>query len=331
MSETFRAVVLEERDGKVAASIQEISEAQLPDGDVTVAIDYSDLNYKDGLVLKGLGRLVRTYPHVPGIDFAGRVEASAHPDYAPGDRVVLTGWRVGEIHWGGFAQKARVKGDWLVPLPEGFDSHAAMAIGTAGFTAALALIALEDQGVTPDGGDLLVTGAAGGVGSVAVALAAKAGFRVVASTGRAATHDYLRALGAAEIVDRRELSEGPVRPLDKERWAGAIDSVGSTTLAKLLSQMRYRGVVSACGLAGGADLPGSVMPFLLRGVRLIGIDSVMCPKPERLAAWERLARDLQATALERMTSVEPLAALPDLAERILRGDVQGRVVIDVNA
>ena len=330
MSETFRAVVLEERDGKVAASIQEINEAQLPDGDVTVAVDYSDLNYKDGLILKGLGRLVRTYPHVPGIDFAGRVEASAHPDYAPGDRVVLTGWRVGEVHWGGFAQKARVKGDWLVPLPEGFDSRTAMAIGTAGFTAALALIALEDQGVTPDSGDLLVTGAAGGVGSVAVALAAKAGFRVVASTGREATHDYLRALGAAEIVDRRELSEGPVRPLDKERWAGSIDSVGSTTLAKLLSQMRYRGVVSACGLAGGADLPGSVMPFLLRGARLIGIDSVMCPKAERLAAWERLARDLQSTALERMTSVEPLAALPDLAERILRGDVQGRVVIDVN-
>ena len=331
MAETFRAVVLEERDGKVAASIQEISEAQLPDGDVTVAIDYSGLNYKDGMILKGLGRLVRAYPHVPGIDFAGRVEASAHPGFAPGDHVVLTGWRVGEIHWGGFAQKARVKGDWLVPLPAAFDSRAAMAIGTAGFTAALALIALEGQGVTPDGGDVLVTGAAGGLGSVAVALAAKAGFRVVASTGRAATHDYLRGLGAAETIDRRELSEGPVKPLDRERWAGAIDSVGSTTLAKLLSQMRYRGVVSACGLAAGPDLPGSVLPFLLRGVRLIGIDSVMCPQTERRAAWERLARDLQMSVIERMTSVEPLAALPDLADRILRGDVQGRVVIDVNA
>ena len=331
MAETFRAVVLEERDGKVAASIQEISEAQLPDGDVTVAIDYSGLNYKDGMILKGLGRLVRAYPHVPGIDFAGRVEASAHPGFAPGDHVVLTGWRVGETHWGGFAQKARVKGDWLVPLPAAFDSRAAMAIGTAGFTAALALIALEGQGVTPDGGDVLVTGAAGGLGSVAVALAAKAGFRVVASTGRAATHDYLRGLGAAETIDRRELSEGPVKPLDRERWAGAIDSVGSTTLAKLLSQMRYRGVVSACGLAAGPDLPGSVLPFLLRGVRLIGIDSVMCPQTERRAAWERLARDLQMSVIERMTSVEPLAALPDLADRILRGDVQGRVVIDVNA
>ena len=331
MAETFRAVVLEERDGKVAASIQEISEAQLPDGDVTVAIDYSGLNYKDGMILKGLGRLVRAYPHVPGIDFAGRVEASAHPGFAPGDHVVLTGWRVGEIHWGGFAQKARVKGDWLVPLPAAFDSRAAMAIGTAGFTAALALIALEGQGVTPDGGDVLITGAAGGLGSVAVALAAKAGFRVVASTGRAATHDYLRGLGAAETIDRRELSEGPVKPLDRERWAAAIDSVGSTTLAKLLSQMRYRGVVSACGLAAGPDLPGSVLPFLLRGVRLIGIDSVMCPQTERRAAWERLARDLQMSVIERMTSVEPLAALPDLADRILRGDVQGRVVIDVNA
>ncbi len=331
MADTFRALVLEESDGMVSASVQTVEDSALPDGDVTVAVEYSDLNYKDGMVVKGIGRLVRAYPHVPGIDFAGTVEASAHADYAPGDKVVLTGWRVGEVWWGGYAQRARVKGDWLIPMPAGFDSKRAMAIGTAGFTAALALIALEREGLTPDSGDLLVTGAAGGVGSVAVALAARAGYRVVASTGRPETHDYLQALGAGELIDRRELSEVPVRPLDKERWAGAIDAVGSTTLAKVLSQLRYRGAVSACGLAGGSDLPATVLPFLLRGVRLIGIDSVMCPVPERKAAWARLARDLPVDLLDSLTEVAPLADLPALSERILKGQVRGRLVVDVNA
>ncbi len=332
MSESFKALMLTEADGAVSAAITEVPESDLPDGDVTVAVEYSDLNYKDGMVVNGIGRLVRAYPHIPGIDFAGTVAESRHPDFKPGDKVVLTGWRVGEVWWGGYAQKARVKGDWLIHLPDGFDTKRAMAVGTAGFTAALALIALEREGLTPDAdGELLVTGAAGGVGSVAVALAAKSGYRVAASTGRAETHEYLKSLGAAEIVDRAELSEGPVKPLDRERWAGAIDAVGSTTLAKLLSQMRYRAAVSACGLAGGADLPGSVIPFLLRGVRLIGIDSVMCPVPERKEAWARLARDLPMEQLDAATAVAPLDALPDLAGQILKGQVKGRMVIDVNA
>ncbi len=332
MAENFKALLLTEVEGKVSASITDVPTANLPDGDVTVAVEYSDLNYKDGMVVKGIGRLVRTYPHIPGIDFAGTVEESRHPDFKPGDKVVLTGWRVGEVWWGGYAQKARVKGDWLIQLPDGFDTRQAMAVGTAGFTAALALIALEREGLTPDAdGEVLVTGAAGGVGSVAVALAAQSGYRVAASTGREATHAYLKSLGAAEIVDRKELSEGPVRPLDRERWAGAIDAVGSTTLAKVLSQMKYRAAVSACGLAGGSDLPATVIPFLLRGVRLIGIDSVMCPVPERREAWARLARDLPREHLDSATSVAPLSELPELAGKILQGQVQGRVVIDVNA
>ena len=332
MAESFKALMLTEADGAVTAAVTEVPVADLPDGDVTVAVEYSDLNYKDGMVVKGLGRLVRAYPHIPGIDFAGTVAESRHPDFSPGDKVVLTGWRVGEIWWGGHAQMARVKGDWLIPLPEGFDTRQAMAVGTAGFTAALALIALERAGLAPGGdGTLLVTGAAGGVGSVAVALAARSGYRVAASTGRAETHAYLTSLGAAEIVDRAELSEGPVKPLDRERWAGAIDAVGSTTLAKVLSQLSYGGAVAACGLAGGSDLPASVIPFLLRGVRLIGIDSVMCPIPERREAWERLARDLPRQVLESATTVAGLSDLPDLAGKILEGRVRGRVVIDVNA
>ena len=332
MTESFKALLLTEDDGKVSASITDVPTADLPDGDVTVAVEYSDLNYKDGMVVKGIGRLVRTYPHIPGIDFAGTVEDSRHPDFKPGDKVVLTGWRVGEVWWGGYAQKARVKGDWLIHLPDGFDTRQAMAVGTAGFTAALALIALEREGLTPDAdGEVLVTGAAGGVGSVAVALAAQSGYRVAASTGREETHAYLKSLGAAEIVDRKELSEGPVRPLDRERWAGAIDAVGSTTLAKVLSQMKYRAAVSACGLAGGSDLPATVIPFLLRGVRLIGIDSVMCPVPERREAWARLARDLPREQLDSATSVAPLSELPELAGKILQGQVKGRIVIDVNA
>ncbi len=332
MSENFRALMLTEAEGEVSAAIADVPDALLPDGNVTVAVEYSDLNYKDGMVVNGVGRLVRTYPHVPGIDFAGTVEESRDPNFQPGDKVVLTGWRVGEAWWGGYAQKARVKGDWLIHLPEGFDTKRAMAVGTAGFTAALALIALEREGLSPEtDGELLVTGAAGGVGSVAVALAAQSGYQVTASTGREETHPYLKALGAAEIVDRAELSEGPVRPLDRERWIGAIDAVGSTTLAKLISQLKYRAAVSACGLAGGSDLPGSVIPFLLRGVRLIGIDSVMCPVPERREAWARLARDLPMEQLDAATSVAPLSDVPILASQILNGKVKGRVVIDVNA
>ncbi len=331
MAKPFRAFVLDLTDGRLSSSIQELTEDALPEGDVTVAIDYSDLNYKDGMILKGLGKLVRRYPHVPGVDFAGTVERSAHPGFREGDKVVLTGWRVGETWWGGYAQKARVKGDWLIPLPEGFDSRAAMSMGTAGFTAALAVMALEEHGVTPDQGDILVTGAAGGVGSVAVALASRRGFTVVASTGRQETRPYLSELGAGRFIDRTELSEGPIRPLDSEIWAGCIDTVGSTTLGKALSQLRYHGVAAACGLAGGPDLPASVVPFLLRGVRLIGIDSVLCPLDRRRDAWSRLVEDLPREAIERMTTVEPLSALPDLAERILKGQTRGRVVIDVNA
>lgn len=332
MSAAFKAWVLEESEGKITGGIQELEDSRLPDGDVTIAVQYSTLNYKDGMILNGLGKLVRRYPHIPGVDLSGTVETSADPRFKPGDKVVCNGCRVGEIWWGGFSQKARVKGDWVLHIPAPFDTRTTMAIGTAGLTAALALDALEDDGLTPETeGELLVTGAAGGVGSVAVVLAAKAGYRVIASTGRPETQDYLLGLGAAGTIDRRELSEGPVRPLDKERWCAAIDSVGSTTLAKLLSQMRYRGLVAACGLAAGADLPASVIPFLLRGVRLLGIDSVMCPREHRQTAWDRLARDLPVDLLETMTEVEPITALPDLAGKILKGRVKGRVVIDVNA
>ena len=327
----FKALVLEEADGAVTASIQELEEARLPEGDVTVAVEYSTLNYKDGMILKGLGRLVRQYPHVPGIDFAGTVAESSHPAFSAGDKVVLTGWRVGEAHWGGHAQKARVKGDWLVPLPDGLSAKRAMAVGTAGFTAMLAVMALEDHGITPESGEILVTGAAGGVGSVAVAVLAKLGYRIAASTGRAETHDYLRTLGATSIVDRAELSEPATRPLDKERWAGAIDSVGGTTLAHLLTQIAYRGSVAAVGLAGGNKLETTVIPFLLRGVNLLGIDSVMCPVDQRRTAWQRLTTDLPLDKLDGMINEAALGDLPALADQILKGQVKGRVVVDVNA
>ena len=306
MAGPFKAWLLEESDGKVTGGLQDLEIDRLPEGNVTIAVEYSTLNYKDGMILNGIGKLVRSYPHIPGVDFAGTVETSDDPRFKPGDKVVSTGWRVGEAYWGGYTQKARVKGDWLLHVPEPFDTRLTMAIGTAGVTAALALDALEYEGLSPKtDGQLLITGASGGVGSVAVALAAKAGYQVTASTGRAETHQYLMDLGAAETIDRRELSDGSVRPLDKERWIGAIDNVGSTTLAKLLSQMRYRSAVAACGLVAGADLPGSVIPFLLRGVRLVGIDSVMCPREQREAAWARLARDLPVEMLETMTQVEP--------------------------
>ncbi len=327
----FKALLLEEADGKVTASIQELEDERLPEGDVTVKVEHSTLNYKDGMVIKGIGRLVRSYPHVSGIDFAGTVEDSNHADFKPGDWVVLTGWRVGEMHWGGHAQKARVKGDWLVPLPDGLTSKRAMAIGTAGFTAMLAVMALEDHGLAPDGGEVLVTGAAGGVGSVAVSVLAKLGYNVAASTGRAETHGYLKDLGAATIVDRQELAEPTKRPLDKERWAGCIDSVGGSTLARVLTQMSYRTSVAAVGLAGGNQLETTVLPFLLRGVNLLGIDSVMCPQPRRKEAWRRLTHDLPMDLLDSMISDAGLSDLPRLAGEILKGQVRGRTVIDVNA
>ena len=327
----FKALLLEESDGKVQASVQELDDERLPEGEVTVRVEHSTLNYKDGMVVKGIGRLVRSYPHVPGIDFAGTVEASDHADYKPGDAVVLTGWRVGEMHWGGHAQKARVKGDWLVPLPEGLTSKRAMAVGTAGFTAMLAVLALEDHGLTPDKGEVLVTGAAGGVGSVAVAILAKLGYQVAASTGRAETHDYLKSLGAASIVDWQELAEPATRPLGKERWAGCVDSVGGSTLAHLLTEMTYGCSVAAVGLAGGNKLDTTVLPFLLRGVNLLGIDSVMCPGPRRRQAWQRIGQDLPMDLLDSMIAEARLADLPRLAGEILEGKVRGRTVIDVNA
>lgn len=327
----FKALLLEETEGKVTSRLTELDDEKLPEGDVTVEVAYSTLNYKDGMVLNGVGRLVRQYPHVPGIDFSGKVTASSHPDWKSGDEVILTGWRVGEWHWGGYAQKARVKGDWLVPLPRGLSLKQAMAIGTAGFTAMLAVMALEKQGLTPEQGEVLVTGASGGVGSVAVALLAKAGYRVAAVTGRPEQEAYLKSLGAESIVPRAELAEAPSRPLDKERWAGCVDSVGGTMLARLLTQMKYRSAVAAVGLAGGNALSTTVLPFLLRGVSILGIDSVLSPKAERQQAWERLARDLDLPLLDSMTETAGLAELPALGKAILQGQVRGRTVIDLQA
>ncbi|OAB56259.1 acryloyl-CoA reductase [Phormidium willei BDU 130791] len=328
----FKALMLHEAgEGKVESRIEELEVSHLPEGDVLVDVEYSTLNYKDGMVLNGLGKLVRSYPHIPGVDFAGRVAESSHPDIKVGDRVVLNGWRVGELHWGGYAQTARVKGDWLVRLPEGLSTRQAMAIGTAGYTSMLAVMALEGHDIAPDGGPILVTGAAGGVGSVAVAILANLGYRVAAVTGRPETHDYLRDLGASEIVERAELAEAPSRPLDKERWAGCIDAVGGTMLARVLTQIQYRGSVAAVGLAGGNKLETTVVPFLLRGVNLLGIDSVMCPKAERTTAWARLAKELPLDKLAEMEVEATLADLPRLGGEILQGKVRGRVVVDVNA
>jgi len=326
---TFRALVLHEEGGKVVPRIEAVDEARLPAGEVTVAVECSTLNYKDGMILQGIGRLVRNYPLVPGIDFA--VELSDSPEFKPGDPVILTGWRVGEAQWGGYAEKARVPASYLVRRPDGLSARQAMAIGTAGFTAMLAVVALERHALRPGGGDVLVTGAAGGVGSVAVTLLSRLGHRVVASTGRPEQRDYLTELGAAELIDRAILSAKPTRPLDRERWAGAIDAVGGNTLATILTQLNYRASVAACGLAGGSDLPATVIPFLLRGVNLLGIDSVMCPRDDRIAAWQRLAQDLPLEKLDRMTQTVPLSALPDLAPEILGGQVRGRIVVDVRA
>jgi len=328
---SFKAILLEQQDKSVTASLREVGEEQLPEGEVTVAVDYSTLNYKDGLILSGLGGLVKRYPHVPGVDFAGTVESASGGKFKPGDKVILNGWRVGEVQWGGYAQKARVKPEWLVRLPQGLTTKEAMAIGTAGYTAMLAVMALEQHGIGPDSGEILVTGAAGGVGSVAVALLAALGHKVAASTGRPETHDYLRALGADTIIDRKEFSEAPKKLLASERFAGGIDTVGSTTLASLLTQIKYRGSVAACGLAAGNDLPTTVIPFIIRGVNLLGIDSVMAPLPLRVEAWRRLAAVLPKAKLEAMTETVPLAGVIEAGRRILKGAVRGRLVVDVNA
>jgi acrylyl-CoA reductase (NADPH) len=296
-----------------------------------VNVEYSTVNYKDGLCIGPGGGLVREYPHVPGIDFAGTIESSDDARYNAGDSVVLTGWRVGEVHWGGYAQKARVNADWLVPLPSGLSSRQAMAVGTAGFTAMLAVMALEDHGLKPDQGPVLVTGAAGGVGSVATAILANLGYEVAAVTGRPETEDYLRGLGATLIVPREDINETVKRPLERETWAGCVDAVGGDMLARILGQMKYGGSVSAVGLAGGAGLPATVIPFLLRGVNLLGIDSVMQPYDNRLRAWERIAKDLPMDKLEAMIHPATLGDLPALGKDILKGQVKGRVVVDVNA
>ncbi|MEP2642344.1 MULTISPECIES: acryloyl-CoA reductase [Roseobacteraceae] len=329
----FNALVVnkDKESGKIQAAVEQLNADQLPAGDVTVAVEYSTVNYKDGLCIGPGGGLVRTYPHVPGVDFAGTVEASDDARYAPGDKVVLTGWRVGEAHWGGYAQKARVKADWLVPLPAGLDTRQAMAVGTAGFTAMLAVMALEDHGLTAGQGPVLVTGAAGGVGSVATAILAHLGHEVAAVTGRPETADYLTGLGASRIVAREDINETVKRPLEAETWAGCIDAVGGAMLARVLGQMQYGASVSAVGLAGGAGLPATVIPFLLRGVNLLGIDSVMQPYDNRVRGWQRVASDLPMDKLEAMVHPATLSDLPQLGADILKGQVKGRVVVDVNA
>ncbi len=328
----FNALVMSQNDeGTASPEVKSLALSDLPEAEVTVAVEYSTVNYKDGLCLspKG-GGLVRKYPHVPGIDFAGTVEESSDDRYKPGDKVVLTGWRVGEAHWGGYAQKARVKADWLVPLPEGLSTSQAMAVGTAGFTAMLAVMALEDHGLKTGHGPVLVTGAAGGVGSVATAILANLGHEVAAVTGRPETADYLRSLGATQIVPREDLAETTKRPLESETWAGCVDAVGGAMLARVLGQMKYGASVAAVGLAGGAALPATVVPFLLRGVNLLGIDSVMQPYDNRVRAWQRIAKDLPMDKLDAMVQPATLSDLPKLGADILKGQVKGRVVVDVN-
>lgn len=330
---TFTALVVDKsKSGEITREIKDLPDDRLPEGDVTVAVEFSTLNYKDGLCMTGAGGLVRTYPHVPGIDFAGTVETSSHPRYKAGDKVVLTGWRVGEVHWGGYATRARVKGDWLVPLADGLTTRQAMAVGTAGLTSMLSVIALERMGLTPERGEVLVTGAAGGVGSVAVAILSRLGYRAAAVTGRPETADYLKSLGAETIVPREELGVPNPKPLEGERWAAAIDAVGGDMLGRVLKQMKYGGSVAAVGLAAGAAVPGfTVVPFLLRGVNLLGIDSVMQPYEARVEAWKRVARDLPMEKLEETVFEASLQDLPRLAGDILAGKVKGRAVIDIGA
>ena len=325
----FKAILIERDPQPYRSNLRELDEAQLPPGDVTVRIDYSTLNYKDALAITGKGPVVRQFPMVPGIDFAGTVERSSHGDHKTGDRVVLNGWGVGESHWGGLGQIARVKREWLVPLPSALTTRQAMAVGTAGYTAMLCVMALERHGITPQSGEILVTGAAGGVGSIAVAILAKLGFPVVAMTGRPAEADFLKQLGAAEIIDRAQYSAAG-KPLGRERWAAAIDVVGSHTLANVCASLRYGGVVTACGLAGGMDFPASVAPFILRGITLVGIDSVMRPRTDRLEAWRRLSRDLDLQRLELLTEEIGLSQAIERAGQFLEGRVRGRIVVDVN-
>ncbi len=328
---TFNALVVDrDAEGRTEAAVRTLELGDLPDGEVTVDVAYSTLNYKDGLCIGPGAGLVRKYPHVPGVDFAGTVAVSSDPRYRPGDPVVLTGWRVGEAHWGGYAQKARVKADWLVPLPEGLTLRQAMAIGTAGFTAMLAVMALEDHGLAPGHGPVLVTGAAGGVGSVAVAVLARLGHEVAAVTGRPETGDYLRRLGAARVVPRADLGDAIARPMESETWSACVDAVGGPMLSRVTKQLKYRGAVAAVGNAGGLEVPLNIIPFLLRGVALLGIDSVLQPYDRRVAAWDRLVRDLDLDLLETMVRPATLADLPALGRSILKGGVQGRVVVDVN-
>ena len=329
MADKFEALVLSQTDDKTEKRVMELGVDDLPEGDVLVRVEYSDVNYKDGMIVNGIGGLVRQYPHVPGIDFAGVVEESYHSRFKSGDKVVLTGWRVGEVHWGGYAQKARVNGDWLVALPDALSTRQAMAVGTAGLTSMLCVKALESNGITPKAGPVLVTGAAGGVGSIAVAILARLGYSVAASTGREALHGYLKSLGATEIVARAELAEVSKRPLEKEIWAGAVDTVGSTTLARVLAQLKYNGSVAACGLAAGPKLETTVIPFLLRGINLLGIDSVMQPYENRVATWNRIASDLPHDKLEEMTEVIGLEDVSKAAAEILAVQVRGRLVVEL--
>jgi acrylyl-CoA reductase (NADPH) len=325
----FKGILIDKDDSGYRATLQEISDDQLPEGDVTVRVAYSTLNFKDGLAITGSSPVVRKFPMVPGIDLAGTVEVSGHPDYQVGDSVLLNGWGVGEGHWGGLAQRARLNGDWLIPLPKAFSAAQAMAVGTAGYTAMLCILALEHNGVTPEQGEILVTGANGGVGSFAIALLSKLGYRVVASTGRTSEHDYLKRLGASDIIDRATLSE-PGKPLAKERWAAVVDSVGSHTLANACASTKANGTVAACGLAQGMDFPASVAPFILRGVTLAGINSVTQPKARRVEAWNRLATDLDFELLSLISHEIALSEAIDAAPRLLAGQLRGRVVVDVN-
>jgi acrylyl-CoA reductase (NADPH) len=325
----FKAIVIEKDDAGYRATIQQLDDSCLPEGEVTVRVSHSTLNYKDGLAITGKGPVVRKFPMVPGIDLVGVVEASDSPDYQPGDAVLLNGWGVGEGHWGGLAQKARLKAGWLVPLPSVFTPAQAMSIGTAGYTAMLCVMALERHGVKPSDGEIVVTGAAGGVGSVALALLSKLGYTTVAVTGRPADAGYLKSLGASEVMDRADFSQ-PGKPLARERWAGAVDVVGSHTLANICASTRYRGVVTACGLAGGMDLPATVAPFILRGVTLVGIDSVMCPREERLEAWRRLAQDLDISKLDAISREISLEEAIPIAGQLLQGQVRGRVVVRID-
>jgi acrylyl-CoA reductase (NADPH) len=325
---TFKAIRIDKAEKGTTVALTQFDEAELMEGDVTVRVEWSTLNYKDGLAVTGKAPVVRRFPMIAGIDFAGTVEASSHPQWKAGDKVICDGWGLGETHLGAYAEKARVKGDWLVRLPEGMSARDAMAIGTAGYTAMLSVLALEKYGLTPSDGPIIVTGAAGGVGSVAIAILSKLGYRVVASTGRMAEADYLKDLGAAEVIDRAELS-GPAKPLAKERWAGGIDSVGSTTLANVLSMTKYGGAVAACGLAAGMDLPTSVAPFILRGVCLLGIDSVMCPIERRKIAWSRLASDLDRGKLAEITQEIGLEEVVGAGAKILAGQVRGRIVVKI--